>query len=917
MPDWKQEVLPLLADLNLQPEDEERLVEELADHAEERYEELLGRNVPEQDARRTVLNELSAEKLSTELRRLFPPAAPAVAPGSVEKESLLFSIARDLRLAGRQLRLNPLFALVAIVSLALGIGANAAIFQLIDAVILRTLPVPNPEQLANFDLIHQGRVGSSVARQHNYSSAIWEQISRQQQAFSTTAAWSTESLSLDDGGEARFAQGLWVSGGFFDMLRLSPEIGRLFAPQDDHPGCGVQGAVLSYGFWQRHFGGSPDIVGSRLVLDRQPFAIIGVTRPGFTGLEVGRSFDVALPLCSEPVLHATDPWTPNPTTWWLDVMGRLAPGGSLQRASAELASISPGIFAATLPSVYDAAARKDYLHFTMRAVPAATGESPLRREYERPLWLLLGISGMVLLIACANLANLMLAKASARRREMALRLSLGASRARLMRQLVIESLLLALFGAGAGMAIAQALSRFLIHAIHNDDPSVFLSVPIDWRILAFAAGLAILSCLVFGLAPALQASQTNPSTILRSASRGVTEGRERFRVRRGLIVSQMALSLLLVTTALLFVESFQNLLHANVGFQTRQVAVADFDLSALNIPVAGRLTVRQDLLQRVRAIPGVTDAAAASVVPLSGNGWNDFIDVPESNVQRKLSDFNAVTSDYFRALEIPVLAGRTFADTDTAGSPSVAIVNQAFAEKFLAAHNPVGRTFGLRQDGGKPDKVYQVVGLVGNTKENDLREPFGPLVFVDQDQDPSPDLDETVVLRTADSADSLIASLKRTAADISPTVQLQTSIMRDDVVASLGRERMMAALSSFYGGLAALLAAVGLYGIMSWMVIRRRNEIGLRVALGASRRRVFTMIAREALTLLAAGVVAGVLLVFAAGHAIAAILFGLKPTNFLVLILAAAGMTIITISASFAPARRALSVQPMEVLREE
>lgn len=349
MPDWKNEVRSLLANLKLKPQDEERLVEELADHAEERYEELLGRSVPEKDALRLVLRDLSADKLGAELRPLFPSDAPTVALGSVERESFLSSVGRDLRLAARQLRLNPLFALVAIVSLALGIGANAAIFQLIDAVILRTLPVPNPQQLANIDLVHHGRIGSSVSRQHNFSSSMWEQISRKQPAFSAIAAWSTEPLSLGGSGEARYAEGLWVSGGFFDMLQLRPEIGRLIAQSDDHPGCGVQGVVLSYGFWQQHFGGRPDVIGSRLSLDRRNFEIIGVTRSAFTGLEVGRTFDVALPLCSEPALHGTDSWTNSDTTWWLDAMGRLAPGWSVRRASTELAGISPGVFAATLP----------------------------------------------------------------------------------------------------------------------------------------------------------------------------------------------------------------------------------------------------------------------------------------------------------------------------------------------------------------------------------------------------------------------------------------------------------------------------------------------------------------------------------------------------------------------------------------
>jgi putative ABC transport system permease protein len=917
MPDWKREIRALLTSLNLDPRDEERVVEELAEDAAQRYEVLLGRGVPEEEAKRIVLNELNGDQLRTELRPLFRPPSQSVAPGSVESGSFMSGIGRDLRLAFRQLRLNPLFALVAIISLALGVGANTAIFQLIDAVIMRSLPVPDPQQLANVSLFHEGRIGSSVARQHNFSTAMWEQLRQKQAAFSAIAAWSTESFALGQGGEAHYAQGLWVSGSFFNVLQINPALGRLITPNDDREGCGIQGVVLSYAFWQRNFGGRTNVIGSRLSLDQQPFEVIGVTPASFTGLEVGRSFDVALPLCSETTLHSVAPWTRSSTTWWLDAIGRLTPGWSLKRASAELASISPGVFAATLPSSYDAIGRRDYLRFTMRAVPAATGESPLRQAYQQPLWLLLGISGLVLLIACANLANLMLARASARQREMALRLSLGASQARVIRQLVVESLLLAVLGAAAGAGAAQILIRSLIHAIRSDDPSVFLSLAIDWRIILFTAGLAVLSCLLFGVAPALQASHADPSTVLRTSGHGLTEGREHLLLRRGLIVAQIALSLLLVATALLFVRSFQNLVNVNVGFQTKQILVADFDLSQLKIPLPGLLAAKRTLLNQIRALPGVRGAAEAAIVPVSGNGWNDFIDVPGTAVQRALCDFNSVTDDYFRTLEIPFVNGRTFNLGDTVTSPPVAIVNQAFAKKYLGSGDPVGKTFHLRQDAGKPDKVFRVIGLVGNTKENDLREAFSPLVFVDQDQDPQPDLDETIVIRSSDSTASLIDALKHIAANLSPAIVLQLSVMREDVMQTLGRERLMAELSGFYGALAALLAAVGLYGIMSWTVIRRRGEIGVRMALGASRRRVLNMIMREALTLLVAGLSIGTLLVIAAGHVMGAMLFGLKPTNAFVLLLAMAGMMLVTIAASLLPAKRAIDVQPMDILREE
>ena len=917
MPDWKQQIRAALAALNLDPGREQAIVEELAQHASERCDELQSQGVPSDQAQRRVLDELSPTRLAANLRPVFRPAPPSPPPGAVGQEKFLSGLGRDLRLAARLLRLNPVFSLVAILSLALGVGANTAIFQLIDAVVLRTLPVRAPQQLAGIDLTHEGRIGSSVARQKTFSSAQWEQLRHRQQAFSSIAAWSTEEFALGNGGEAHYAHGMWVSGPFFSVLQMTPALGRLLAPGDDYAGCGVQGAVLSYAFWQRSFGGRAGVIGSKISLDRQPFQIIGVTPATFSGLEVGRSFDVALPLCSEPVLHPDDPWTNNPTTWWLDAIARLAPGWTFDRASAELASISPGIFAATLPSQYDTLARKDYLRFTLRAHPAATGESPLRTAYEEPLWLLLAISALVLLIACANLANLMLARAGVRQREMALRLSLGGSRSRLVRQLLVESLLLAVLGAAVGAALAQIVSRALIAGIGAGDDPVFLSLAPDWRVLAFTAGLALLTCVLFGVAPALQASHAQPAAVLRSGGRGLVGGHHHFLLRRGLIVSQVALSLLLVATALLFVRTFQNLASLNPGFQPRQILVADFDFSSLKLPVERRLAFKRELLRQVSATPGVIAAAQTAVVPLSGNGWNDFIDVPGTSVQRKLSNFDQVTPEYFQTLEIPFIAGRTFAGSDTLTSPPVAVVSQAFAKTFLGPGNPIGRTFGLQQDGGKPDRIYQVIGLVGDTKYLDLRENFGPLAFVDQDQDAQPDLDSTFVIRSGDSTPALVASLKTTAANISPGIVLQFSALRGSILDRLGRERLMASLSGFYGALAALLATVGLYGIMSWMVIRRRSEIGVRMALGATRARILFMMMREALTLLGIGLAAGTLLVIAAGRAVQALLFGLRPTDPVVLLLAMAGMTAITLLASLLPAERAAAVQPMETLREE
>ncbi|MGA7522225.1 MAG: ABC transporter permease [Acidobacteriaceae bacterium] len=916
-PDWKSILREELAALRLEPGREEAVAEELAQDASERYDDLLARGVPREEAERRVREELSGDRLRPELRQVFRPDASQPASGETEQRAWWPGWGRDLRMAVRVLRLNPLFATVAVVSLALGIGANTAIFQLIDAVVLRTLPVPNPQLLANVDLVHRGRVGSTVGLQQELSFAMWQKLRQKQQAFSDVAAWSTETFQLGEASEARPANGMWVSGDFFNVLGMNPVLGRLIGPGDNQTGCGAQAAVLSYGFWQRNFGGRAAALGQKIALDRQLFTIVGVTPASFTGLEVGRSFDVAIPLCAEPVVHPDTPWTRQPTTWWLDALGRLEPGSTLTHATANLEAISPGIFAATLPSNYDAIERRDYLRFTLRALPAGTGVSDLRQEYQQPLWMLLGISGLVLLIACANLANLMLARAGARQREMAVRLSLGASHARLVRQVLVESLLLAFLGAAAGAALAQGLSRGLIAGIGTASDPVFLSLAMDWRVLGFTAAVAVGTCLFFGVAPALRAAGADPGMALRSGGRSMTAGRERFLLRRGLIVTQVALSLLLVTTALLFVETFRNLVRVNPGFDPRQVTVADFDFSAMHLPMDRQRDFRRNLLEQTRATPGVVDAAEAAVAPLSGGGWDEFIDVPDNSVQRMLTNFDPVSAGYFPILRIPLIAGRTFADSDTPQSPPVAIVNETFAKKFLGHGDPVGKAFGIRQDGGAPDKIYRVIGLVHDTKYYDLRETMTPIVYSDADQQPRWDWDCTLLVRSNVPLATLAHSLNRTATAINPAIVTSTRGMWPSILESLGRERLMATLSGFYGALAAVLAMVGLYGILSWMVVRRRSEIGVRMALGATRRGIVALMLREALALLAVGLAAGTVLVLVAGRAVAAMLYGLKATNIEALLMAMTGMAVITLLASWLPAERAATVDPMETLREE
>ena len=884
---------------------EQDLSEELQFHLDQKTQEYIASGLTADEARRKARREFGGVELSKENCR------------DARRISHIQDLLQDLGFGLRILRNSPGFAIVAILSLALGIGANTAIFELLDAVLLRTLPVAAPEQLAEIRLNHEGRIGSSVARQKEYSSAQWEQLEQQQQAFSTIAAWSAERFDLGKGGEARYAEGLWVSGDFFRVLQVNPVLGRLFSKSDDYRGCGVQGVVISDAFWQREFGGRANLIGNTLSLDGYPFQIIGVTPPSFYGLEVGRNFDVALPLCSEPAIQGEQGWTNDATTWWLAAIGRLKPGWTLERATAQLAAVTPGILATTLPSEYDSATRDKYLKFSFRLLPAATGVSSLRTQYREPLFALLAISGLVLLIACANLANLMLARASAREKEMALRLTLGASRGRVLRQLLAESLLLAAIGAAIGVALAQGLSKFLVAFISNEGDPIFLPLWPDLRVLLFTMGLTVLTCLLFGVAPALQAAGSDPGAAMKGSGRGITTGRQSFVLRRGLIVSQVALSLVLLVAALLFVRTFRNLLALNAGLQQDNVLVADFDFSRLNLPIERRLEYRRQLLPSVRSTPGVDSAAQTSIVPLRGDGWNEFIDIPEAAIQRKLVDFDEVSAQYFQTLRIPLLAGRDFNENDTTNAPPVAIVNEKFSRTILGGGNAIGRTFRERQAGGKPDKVYQIVGLVGDTKYRDLRDDFNPIVFVAADQNRAPDPDSTIVIRSSGGVSPLVAGLKDTAQRISPEIVLEFGVLRTSVLHGLMRERLMATLSGFYGALAAMLATVGLYGIISYMAIRRRNEIGIRMALGASKSSILKMILREGLGLVAVGLVMGTALAIIGGKAARAMLFGVNPADPFTLALAIGGMTLVAVAASLLPALRATGIHPMQVLREE
>lgn len=827
---------------------------------------------------------------------------------------------QDLRYGARQLRLNPGFTSVAVLSLALGIGANTAIFQLVNAVRLRTLPVENPQELAYIDFpAGSARSGWFSTRSARFTSALWEQIRTQQEAFSGIMAWSATRFNLTKGGEARYAEGLYVSGDFFRVLAVAPVMGRTFTPADDSAACDGPGAVISDAFWQREFGGDPGVLSRTLSLDGKIFPILGVTPPSFFGVEVGNRYDVAVPLCVDRLLAADGKGrAPLRHAWWLSAMGRLKSGWTPERATAHLQTLSPRIMQATLPERYRPDQAKRFLANKLAVTPGATGVSGLRRRYETPLWMLLATTGAVLLIACANLANLLLARASVREKEIAVRLAIGAARGRVIRQLLSESLLLAVLGTVLGAALAQALSRALVAFLTTENSPLFVGLGMDWRVLAFTAALAVGTCLLFGLVPAWRATRLSPASAMKASGRGTTAGRERHRLRRALVVTQVALSLVLLTGAMLFVRSLQNLMNVDAGFRPEGVVAVGLDLRRPAYVKERLPVVHRDVLERLQAKPGIISAAQVAFMPVSGSGWDGQVRPQGSSGEAKTTRFNRVGPGYFRTMATNLLAGRDFDDRDSLSAPKVAIVNEVFARQIFGSMDVVGRSF--REDGeaGKADPVFQVIGVVRNTKYYELREEFLPISFLPMAQEENPGADIRYVFRTASTGlAGVLKGVKETVAEVHPEIGLEFRILTTQLRESLMRERLMATLSGAFGVLAGLLATVGLYGVIAYMVERRRNEIGVRMALGADRMRVVWLILREAGVLLAAGIVVGIGLTLWAGQAASTMLFGLKPYDPVTLAGAIALLTAVALAAAYAPARKASQLDPMHALRED
>jgi predicted permease len=815
-------------------------------------------------------------------------------------------IVHDLRFAARMIRRSPGFAGTVVLTLALGIGANTAIFQLINAVRLRSLPIRDAGELVEVRIAggNQG-FGVNPGRYSELTRPIWQELRLRQQALSQTFAWATPDLRVGELTDLRSVNGIAVSGEFFRVLGIQPWRGRLIEPSDEVT-CPVRLAVVSYPYWQTALGGRELGPDARLRINGELHEVIGVTPRGFFGLAVGESFDIAIPLCQ--------PREPRREVFDVAVMGRLGPGWTLNRASDHVAALSAGIFEATTPLGYSAESMQQYTAFRLAAYPASAGVSRLRTQYDTSLNLLLAITGLVLLIACANLANLMLARAIARTREVSVRLTLGASRTRLLRQFLSESALLAVIGAAAGVGLAQLLSRGLIGVLAGGGNPPTLSLSTDWRVLLFTGVVAMAACVVFGIAPAFRAMRAQPVEALRAGGRTMTAWRGRFSTQRLMVVTQIAASLVLVVAALLFVRSFRNLTTFDPGMRRDGIVVGRVGFNQSGIAPDRFNAFQRELVGIVKAVPGVIDAATTTQTPLLGGSWSHGVTVGD---RRGGARFTWVGPGYFSTMGIPIIGGRDFTLRDTAASPRVAIVNQAFVRRLIGGGDPIGRTLRTNPEPRYPSTVYEIVGVIPDTQYNSLRGETPPMAFAPDSQYPNLGPWANVMIHSSVEPAQTIAAVRNRLRQAHPEMIMEFDDFGQQILNGLTRERLLAMLAGFFGVLATILATVGLYGMISFTTAQRRQEIGIRTALGARRRQIVGMVMRDAGWLMAAGVIGGAALSLLAGRSAATLLFGLTPRDPSTLVAASLVLAIVAATASFLPASRASRLDPLAAMRDE
>jgi predicted permease len=891
----------------------DELSESIREHIDEKIADLMDRGMTseqaEQAARREFGNVTRIEERSRQVWQW-----PAL-------ESLL----ADTKYALRRLSKSPGFTAVALLTLALGIGANSGIFTLLDAVLLKSLPVPDPDQLF---IVKQG---SHTADKSRFAYPFFDHVSRQLPDGASIAAmsWPDDFYVSIANGQPRVTQGQLVSGNYFQVFETYPVAGRLLTPADDEKLGGSPVAVISYSYWQNQYASDPRVIGRKFAVNGVPFTIIGVAPRGFFGARSGTQPAFWIPLTMQSVVeyhdHYSDyggaqplkPWVPQTNINWLLMVVRVKSRAAIPQLMTVLNQQYRTNLESATQYLTDPEQREAMLRTRLTLEPGQRGFANLKEQFEQPLLLLMAMAAIVLLTACANIANLLLARASARQHALAIQLSIGAGRTRLIQQTLIECLLLSVGGGALGIAVAYGCATVLPRWASAGNAAIPIDLSPDGRILAFGVIIAVATGVLFGLAPALQSASVDPASVLKTGTQSISSGRvDRWPIRKLLVVAQVALSLLLLVGAGMFLKTLENYSQLDPGFDRNHLLNVQIDTHLVNYQIGDFPSLYQRLTDRLDAIPGVSSASITTCSLVAG--CLDASDVVVINnggqkIARGNAQVNSVALNYFATTGIQLFRGREFATTDDASAPKVAIVNQTFARRYGGNQSPVGMQFSYADnDSGR----YQIIGVVSDARVNDIREAAPPIIYFPIAQNVG-NIDGLEV-RTSADPNWVAAQARQAIADVDPRIPIvNVATLNDEVRDNLTQPRLIARLTTLFGILALTLACLGLYGVTSYMMQRRTSEIGVRLALGSRRAAVLWLVVRETLSLAGFGAMIGLLLAVAGMRMATSFLFGLSPDDPLIIAMAVGSLMLACAVAGFIPAWRAAHIEPVQALRCE
>lgn len=923
MPDWKSLLAARLASLGLRPEREREIVEELAQHLDERHQDLLDGGATQEEAMRLALDEIADEELlAREMRPLRQATSPEPMAAGTPGLEWLADLRQDVVYAARTFRKTPAFTAAAILTLALGIGGNSAIFSLVNATLLQRLPIANDDRVFGLFEGDRADIGSYPA---------YAALRDQSTLIDGVAAWGGVTASLQADGETDLVSGLIVSGNFFDVLGVNAALGRLLSTADDVTPMAHPVVVISDPLWRGRFGGRADIVGTDLRLNGHSFKVIGVTPPGFPGPQIGVMRNIYVPMMMQPLIRPPragfsgdqDPdLLRNPNNGWVFKLVLAKPGISTERAAAEVSALSTGFARSLNP-------RADERRF--RLVPIDAGNPTQRASLQAAATLLGCVVGAVLLIACANIANLLLSRAWARRREMAIRLALGASRARIVRQLLTESVLLALLGGVAGLGLAWlCVETFKASPPPAGALPISLEFALDGRVLVFSLVLSVLTGPLFGLAPALQTSRPDVVPALKEDVAAGGRTSRRFNLKSALVVGEVAISLILLLASGLLIRSLRAVQAVDPGYAVEQIVSTPLNVELLRYTRAQGREFYRRVIERMEQIPGVESASVARVALLSGgsritavtiegeadagvSGQSERAGVPTTPGRTAM--VNVVSPGFLDTLGVPLLRGRSFEERDAENSPAVAVVSQSMVTQFFPTMDPLGRRFstGVNRATGQPHWV-EVIGVVRDSKYTSLREADSPVIYLPLSQQHETGV--TLYVRAIGSPGAIAPQIRREIQAIEPGLPvLNPRTMGDTVATSLYAPRMGAMLLSGFGGLALLLATLGIYAVLAFSIGMRRREIGIRMALGADHHSVTTLVLKEGMALVALGIALGLTLGVGLAESMRRFLFDVSPRDFTTFAVIPAILVGVALVACYLPARRAARVDPLTVMR--